>query len=269
MFIKPIKCDSCGFEGRPGSNFMTSGYMLFCKCGHTFTISDWQDQNVLSENIFVRLGALANATESGKVNLLPGQISYVTFSKPFDHICRTFLTPTTPILVQEAHRNNTGMIIMTGTIQDTPITEETEIAWIVYGLRDIDLLPSWKIQFFAATSHSINGLYKPAVFNYATSFEVFLETYLSDKLNKRFGQDCTDYLLQKTWRVEDRCKDLLELASGHRLTELSDVYQPWDTNVRRVRNDLAHGKAITVDQVAAELAHQATYQAIRWIECLS
>jgi len=71
-----------------------------------------------------------------------------------------------------------------------------------------------------------------------------------------------DYLLKKTWRIEERVKELLEQACGVRLTERQDVYQPWDKYVREPRNKLSHGEQIVVDEAAAENAHQATWQVL-------
>ncbi len=274
MFIDLIQCDHCGHRGRPGTDFGASGSPcneLHCKCGHTFAIADGRDQCALSTHIFLRLEALSNQTEHGAVTLLPGHTATVTFSRPFDYVCRAFLTPHSqiPVIAQEAHLQNTGMIILAGLLDpSTPINEKAEVAWLVHGLRDLDSLPPWRVHFFAAVTHLANGLYKPALLDYSAAFELFLETYLREKLVRSFGEGCADHLLRKSWRIEDRCKDLLELATGHKLTERTDVYQPWDTSVRKVRNELAHGASVPVDQAAAERAHQATYQAIRWIECL-
>lgn len=203
--------------------------------------------------------------------LVPGQTANVTFSRPFDYVCRAFLTPNSrsPVIAQEAHLQTSGMIILAGRFESSaPITEAVEISWLVHGLCNVNSLPPWRVHFFAAATHLANGLYKPALLDYSAAFELFLETYIREKLIQSYGTACTEHLLRKSWRVEDRCKDLLELATGHRLSERSDVYQPWDTDVRRVRNELAHGTVVPIDHAAAESAHQATYQAIRWVECL-
>jgi len=161
------------------------------------------------------------------------------------------------------------MLILAGRYEvDGNTPKAVAVSWSVYGLISIADLPAWFIQFYAAATHLVNGLYKPALLDYAVAFELFLESFLRMKLTARFGTIHAEYLLRKGWRVEDRCKDILQLATGHRMTDRNDVFQPWDIFVRRPRNELAHGQRIDIDNIAVESAHQATYQAIRWIETL-
>lgn len=275
MFIELIKCAHCGTKGRPGTEFHLSIdgslHRLRCDCGHAFDLPDPLDQCILSDNIFVRLGALSNQREGGFVTVPAGGTAKVVFRRAFDFACRAFLTPLGNQLTyaKEAYLQNDCMIVLaarhaTDDIELLPI----EVSWSVYGLIDIDALPAWYVQFYAAATHLANGLFKPALLDYAAAFELFLERYLRSRLEARFGLDCTDLILHKSWRVEDRCKEVLELAVGHRMTERDDLYQPWDAHVRRLRNDIAHGKSVTIGVGEAEAAHQATYQAIRWIERL-
>jgi hypothetical protein len=113
-----------------------------------------------------------------------------------------------------------------------------------------------------------NRLYKPALLDYAIAFEIFLEAYLRSRLNARLGPRATEAMLKENWRVRDRCKKVLRLATGYGMSDRNDVYQPWDVHVRKPRDDVAHGRKSTVKLEEAEKAHQAVYQAIRWIESL-
>lgn len=273
MFIEPIECNICHRKGRPGADFHSSsgpeGYKLHCECGNKIELLDPKDQCVLSENIFVRLGALSNHSEGGFVQVMPGSSMVVTFTRPFEYPCRVFLTPKghTPIYAKEAFIENDKMLILVGAHPDSANSPMTvEVFWTVYGLVSIDSLPTWYVHFYSAVTQLANGLFKPALIDYATSFEVFVESYLNQRLAKRFGAAVSDHLLRKTWRIDERCKELLELATGHRLTERDDVYSPWDRHVRVPRNNLSHGAQISVNRTSAEDAHQATCQAIRWIQ---
>lgn len=275
MFIDLIQCTDCGKRGRPGAAFNLSidgaTHRLHCNCGNAFDLPDPRDQCILSDNVFVRLGALSNYQEGGFVDVTPGGSTKVTFRRAFDYPCRAFLAPlgNQAIYAKEAYLDSNCMVILAGRHAPDPDTAPAiEVSWSVYGLVGIDVLPAWNVQFYAAATHLANNLFKPALLDYAGAFELFLEEYLRSRLERRFSADCAELILRKSWRVEDRCKDILELASGHRMTERVDVYQPWDIHVRKPRNDLAHGKRVPVGPADAENAHQATYQAIRWIESL-
>lgn len=276
MLINPIQCSSCGKKGRPGVAFNHSidglhHHRLHCDCGNTFDLINPRDQCILSDNVFARLGALSNHQESGLTHVTPGGSTKVVFRRAFDFPCRAFLTPcgNQAIYAKELFLDNEGMVILAGRhFTNTASLEAIQVSWSVYGLVEIDELSAWYIQFYAATTHLANGLFKPALMDYSGAFELFLESTLRSRLGARFGADCTELILRKSWRVEDRCKDILELATGHKLTEYPEIYQPWDTCVRKPRNDIAHGKVVTVGAQEAEAAHQATYQAIRWIENL-
>ena len=273
MFIDLVQCASCGKKGRPGVAFNLSidglHHRLRCDCGNAFDLPDPRDQCILSDNVLVRLGALSNHHEGGFVDVTPGGSTKVTFSRAFDYPCRAFLTPRGSQLIyaKEAFLDKTCMVLLAGRHTTDPGPSlAIEVSWSVYGLIGIDALPAWYVQFYAAATHLANGLFKPALLDYAGAFELFLEEHLRLRLEGRFGGDCAELILRKSWRVEDRCKDILELAAGHKMTERADVYQPWDIHVRQPRNDLAHGKGVAVGPEEAENAHQATYQAIRWIE---
>jgi hypothetical protein len=275
MFIDLIQCTDCGKRGRPGAAFNLSidgaTHRLHCNCGNAFDLPDPRDQCILSDNVFVRLGALSNYQEGGFVDVTPGGSTKVTFRRAFDYPCRAFLAPlgNQAIYAKEAYLDSDCMVILAGRhATDSDTAPAIEVSWSVYGLVGIDVLPAWNVQFYAAATHLANNLFKPALLDYAGAFELFLEEYLRSRLERRFSADCAELILRKSWRVEDRCKDILELASGHRMTERVDVYQPWDIHVRKPRNDLAHGKRVPVGPADAENAHQATYQAIRWIESL-
>jgi hypothetical protein len=150
--------------------------------------------------------------------------------------------------------------------------------WHVYGLVELDSLPAWHVQYYSALTHLINGLFKPALLDYAIAFEIFIASFLRERLTTSFGASMTDYVLRRTEKIEERVKGLLEQACGQSMSSHTDVYQPWHSHtdvyqpwhdhVQRPRNHVAHGKPIVIDTAEAERAHQAIWQAIRWIESL-
>ena len=115
--------------------------------------------------------------------------------------------------------------------------------------------------------HAHRGFFKAALMDYAIAFEIFIETFLRGKLSQGYDNDLADYLLNRTWRVTDRVSHLLRFAAGERLQDGPGVYEPWLESVCRPRNAIVHGQVLQVGEEEAENAHQAVYQAIRWIEC--
>jgi hypothetical protein len=244
-----------------------------CRCGNKFEVSS--DQLVLSSSPFLRLLVLSNHTEYGSVAATPGISTKVVFKRPFEFACRAYVTPVVPdgfpVLVREHFLQKDSMLILTSVLRQEHLKPVNPISlnWTVYGLVETDMLPAWRIQYYSALTHLINSFFKPALLDYAIAFELFLEDFLRKRLTASVGQSMTDYLLENAWRINDRVKDLMEQACGQPLSARPDVYQPWDEYVRKPRNELSHGKQLVVGELAAERAHQATWQAIKWIESVA
>lgn len=201
------------------------------------------------------------------MDICPGRSCEIRFSKWFDFPCKAFLTPCAKIRLKESYLHRNKMLVLSSVWEnEREVPATAKFSWAVYGLIDLDLLPTWYIHFYGAITQLEHGLFKPALIDYAVAFEVFLDTFLTARLTKRCGTEVARYLLRRAPRIEERVKDLLELAIGSRLSSRDDVYQPWDKDVRTLRNKLAHGERLTVDRDAVERAHSAVYQAIRWIQ---
>jgi len=272
VFIDLIKCEKCGRTGRPGeAGFRTTGKSdtVLCDCGNALGVESLRDQSILSVNAFCRLMGASNHLQCGELSIVPGRIARVTFQQPFDYPCRAYLTPVGGVIfVKELSLRRDGMIILSSHENQPVSSEPISLNWLVYGLIEIDNLPSWYVHFYSGVSNAQNGLYKPALLDYAVSFEAFMENFLRVHLTRRYDQQIAEYLLDRTTHIQDRCKKILEIAIGHRLSERTDLYQPWDNHVREPRNRLMHGEKIPIDKNAVEKAHQAVYQAIRWIQSL-
>ncbi len=251
-----------------------SGNDVMCTCGNRFTDSSI-DQRILSSNIFVRLNALSNHSEYGSASTTIGRAKQVTFAVPFDFVGRVYLTPTGefPFAAKEYFENTQGMLVLTsfleGEASGKQVPPTVQFNWMVYGLKDIDSLAPWYVLFYGATTQAIAGLFKAALLDYAVAFEAFLESFLAKRLTEKYGEELSKYLMRRAWRVEERSKDVLEVVTGHKLSEREDVYQPWFEHVKRPRDLLAHGDRLAVRQSDTELAHNAVYQAIRWIESVA
>jgi hypothetical protein len=125
---------------------------------------------VLSTNLFTRLGALSNHTEIGSAQVGAGSTVEIKFKRPFDLPTRVVVTPLAPagvrVLARELTLENERMIVGTSMVgaANSGFDQQIAVNYIVYGLVDIDKLPTWRIQYFAAASQLANRLFKPALF---------------------------------------------------------------------------------------------------------
>ena len=244
---------------------------VHCQCGRAIDVESPFDQMVLSSNPFVRMRALCNHTQTGFVVLSPGYMSEVQFADPFEVPYTAFFTAiTASIVVRELALRPDGMTLLSSWARKEDAgCKKAVVVWLVFGLKGIDRVPSWRVHLSSAAAQLGNRLYRPALLDYAVSFETFVEAFLNRQLSERYGDQVAEYVLKKTWHVEERCKEVLRLAVGHSLTEDQDLWKAWKERVQEPRNDLAHGKPVVVGQAEAEQAHQAVYQAIAWIQRLA
>lgn len=274
MFIKPIECDVC--HRRDDLQFIgqLSTFRAKCKCGNELQVS--RDQMILFNQFYGRLEALSNHIQWGSVESTPGMIDRITFTEPFELVGHVSLTPVVPtgfpngIYPGEIMTNNIELLFGTSVVLKEALrfAEPIKVNWRVYGLIKVDSLPIWLVQFYSAMIQSMRGRLKPALLDYSIAFELFVEAFLRGRLGNSCGPDTTDYLLDKLWRIDERVKDLMKQVCGYRLSDGPDVYGPWDEYVRKPRNQIAHGQQINIDSGDLEKAHQAVWQAIRWIESL-
>lgn len=276
FMIKPLVCDKCGRTGYPAEQGFRRSYVgteetIHCECGHKFHSYYDRDQHIMSGNIFVRLGAASNHSQHGTVMITPGILTIIKFDKSFDFIGNVFFTPErVPVFVKEIHSTGEEITIVSSVPMNCELpSEQVKLHWTVYGLVDVDALPTWFIHFYSAIVNANNRFWKPALLDYAVAFEIFMETFLYESLSKNFSERIAKFLLKKTWQIENRTKELLELAVDHRLTEDNEIYKPWNDWVREPRNRLSHGEKLITDYDDIERAHRAVYQAIRWIESLA
>jgi hypothetical protein len=276
MFINPVECDVCHRRDTGGLQFsgQFSTFKTKCTCGNEFEITT--DRLVLFGGLYGRLEALSNHVQYGAVECAPGIIDRVTFKEPFEFVGHVSLTPVAPrgfpngIYPGEIMTNNIELLFGTSVVLKEALrfAEPIKVNWRVYGLIKVDSLPIWLVQFYSAMIQSMRERLKPALLDYSIAFELFVEAFLRGRLGNSCGPDMADYLLDKLWRIDERVKDLMKQVCGYRLSDGPDVYGPWDEYVRKPRNQIAHGQQINIDSEDVEKAHQAVWQAIKWIESL-
>lgn len=271
--IQPIVCPQCGHTGFPGeegmSGIIDDGTLtIACKCGNKFPVPWNRDQYILSKHLMNRIMAACNGIEWGTVEITPGVIENVTFEIPFATIGIVELTPncTYPLHVNEVLVNPERMMIGSSAFDAKHATSERiRINYVVYGLHSQIDVPAWFQQFFAAIVNTRKMLYKPALIDYATAFEMFVELHLQRKLTQKYDESVATFLLDKNPKIETRVKDVLELATGVKMPSNDEIYQPWHVRVQRMRNKLAHGEILSIGHDDVEQAHQAVYRAMKWI----
>jgi hypothetical protein len=277
-FIEPITCSNCGQKGRPGDKgFISHGWFVTCNtCEQKMEMQNPRDQNILADNIFGRIFALSNHGENAPRKNTIGKSERINFARPFDYVGLASFAPHSNTFFVD-HFNpyysdplKDHMIILTSNIPgSSEIASEIEYDYAVFGLVNAQSLPSWYILFYNAISNlEYYRQYRTAFLEYSIAFEAFIEQFLVAHLTAKYDAKTADELLEKTGRMEDRVKQLLEDAIGHRLSENPRIYQPWDEDVRKPRNKLIHGTPVPIGKGEAERAHQAIYQAIRWIQRL-
>ena len=262
---------------KDSTSFFGQLSVLKAKCGggREFPVS--KDQMVLFGGLYGRLDALSNHVQYGSVESAPGMIDRITFKEPFELVGHVSLTPVVPtgfpngIYPGEIMANNTELLFGTSVVLPEALQfgQPIKIHWRVYGLVKLDNLPIWLVQFYSAMIQLMKGRLKPALLDYSTAFELFIESFLRARLCNSYGPDMAEYLLDRAWRIDERVKDLMKQACGIRLTDGPDVYTPWDEYVRKPRNQIAHGQQINIDSESVEKAHQAVWQAIKWVESLA
>lgn len=205
-------------QARAGSRLLVRGnkHTIHCECGNHFDVSQAHDQRILSTNEFCRIGAIANHVQRGKIHVQPGSFEVIKFEKPFESICKVYFTPYGfPLDVKERWTEKGSMTVLTSVPPNShPEEHFVEVSWAVYGLIGIDQLPTWKVLFCGGVTNAMNSLYKPALLDYAASFESFLAEHLKLHLTRLYGADLSGFLLKRLWRVEERLRELLNLVVG-------------------------------------------------------
>lgn len=282
-FIEPVTCSNCGQKGRPGDmGFISHGWFVTCnKCNQKMEVQNPRDQNILADNLFGRIYALSNYQEGSFKECIVGKSLKIDFAKPFDYVGFASFGPSGRFFADRFDPYNLDpikdhLIILTSEIpgvlpnEGVPDSVKIGVQYSVVGLINIQSIPPWYLLFYNALSDLIyHRQYKTSFLEYSMAFEAFIEQFLSEQLTAKYDKEIAEYLIEKTkGRIEDRVKQLLDLATGHKLQENLAVYQPWDECVRQPRNKLIHGVVVNIGKEEAEKAHQATYQAIRWVQRL-
>jgi hypothetical protein len=257
-----------GWFAHPTSPFE----VVTCTCGRSFTMLDAASH----AHSFTRWAALSTHVEFGAVTMRPGEAVNIELTAPFDVVGPTNITLNMhePGFMLTAARPlaETQLTIMTSMApgETLPPTAGT-VVWAIHGIRDANSHPTWWLQLYAAMENAAKWNWKPALIDYASAFETYVETFLSRTLTQRYGQPMADYLLKEKKWIDDRVKGVMELATNHRLSERSNhaIYSAWDNDVRIPRNKLAHGDAVPITGTEVEKAHQAVIKAIQWIETLA
>jgi len=174
--------------------------IIHCVCENKIPVNEAHDQSILSSNIFVRLSEASNYSEFGEIEIIPGQIAEIKFRNLFDFPCKAFFSPQeVAIAVKELKLEKDRMLVLSSSWGNSfsKVPTSVKVSWSVFGLVDIENLPVWYVHFYGAITQCENGLFKPALLDYAVAFETFIESYLKERLTVRHGDTMSEYLLKK------------------------------------------------------------------------
>jgi hypothetical protein len=106
-------------------------------------------------------------------------VAEVKFNRRFDFPCKVYFTPEgSPIVAKEVFLKGDQMTVVSSIWPGRSLTSEpVRVTWLIYGLIDIEALPTWYIHFYSAITQVSNGLYKTGLFDYAVSFETLLKAF--------------------------------------------------------------------------------------------
>lgn len=286
--LAPVSCPRCGRTGYPGWHPFVGTYphideasgvwhteTLTCSCGHRFDVSFDMRLHALSESPFSRWFAASNAYEAGTVDITIGTIAPVRLKEPCDLVGLVLLRPVGEdaprglVLKELIAGDGGGIDILSAWAPGTealPQAVRVQVHWQVFGLRGIEALNIGRVQFYAAMIHAKDRLWKPALLEYASAFEAYVERYLHGILARRFGEQAAHHLLSENKGIEGRVTGFLRLVAGYELKDEPDLFRDWQEAVQQRRNKLAHGVRMGIGAADVERAHQAVYRAIDWMD---
>ena len=288
--IEPVECPSChqraflgdpplsggGWSLPPGGKFPPTTEIIACACGHRFERPYEADQHIIGQQPFGRWQAASNHRETASLTVRVGEELVWKFSLPFDVIGASYFTPEGWFvrLMPEFASNGADARLVTSrptveyisAVELPALGQAVQFAALVYGLRDLASVPTWRQVFYSAMFHTQRGLLRPAFLDYETAFEAFVGDYLRSHLTRRFDVSLADYLLRRNYAIEGRVSHLMEQAVGFSLKDIGDLNRLWHTQVQQMRNLLTHGAGLNVTPDQVEQAHRVVYRIIRWIE---
>jgi hypothetical protein len=231
-------------------------------CGHISSRLDI----LIEANGFDRLWAVSTGGEIGKARLRVGQVHLVAFSAPLELVGLVTCNPRMDCYARPLLVGTGGFSIITSVPPEADIpSHAVDISYFALGIRKVADVEEWWLRLHDAVHGAFEFRYKSAFLDYAVTFEMFVETYLYERLCSDMNTERAEIILKKFKGIEERAKDGLKLATGHSLTEDPGVYSAWQKHVQQPRNALMHGARVVIGQEEAEAAHQAVCRAIQWI----
>lgn len=100
------------------------------------------------------------------------------------------------------------------------------------------------------------------------ALELFLEAFLESKfLAKGLDDAAVSDHLGRFWRTKERLRELLSEATGHTLSENSDLWDRFCTIYDQIRNKLIHvGK--NIDEQKAKDTLETCRDVMNWVSAL-
>ena len=284
-YIQPLECPHCANKGyigeigavsidEIGHNPLLYNLTVHCLNGHDYIVEDPQmamdHMFVQSTSLRLRLHALADGREHHRTFVTLGQLQLFQLVTSFEYREDVDFMIDPPYIVLQHNQENRAGIWITLASEDPSIKatdQSLKVLYTVYGLRDLSILPTWRILLFNSVLLAIKGMYKLSLIECASAFEIALEACLSKQLSKQYNGKFAKGTLNSISSIERRFSMLFPIVTGHMHTEVAGLYAHWQTDVQGPRNRAVHDNH-TPSEEDVNMAQITAYGAIRWIEDL-
>ncbi len=203
-----------------------------------------------------------NSHESGKVEVIVGNLTKIQFIQPFLDIPEINLTPylnLKPVDVVSGYITSEGFAIFSSA--DTcSIGEKCQITWHASGNHASAPIPLWRMLLSSAKEHQKSKNYRSEIVELESAFEVFVGEYLGKNLQVKLRQETVNWFLKRS--IEEELQIGFIELNGTPLKKLHEIpYRAWVTKVKQLRDAVVH-QGINVTAEQAKVARKAVFDLI-------
>jgi hypothetical protein len=235
-------------------------------CGYNFSLQEGVKKAFSSDIPFIIHNFQYNARDSGKVEIVIGQLKTIVFSHPFEDVPHVYLTPfEKPVNVVPGRVTNVEFSIF--SCDSGTLGEMREITWIAYGNRAYNAIPIWRKLLSSSKAHQLRKDFRSELVDLESAFEVFIGEYLGMTLKNKLKDETINWILKLS--IEEQLKIGFIELKGKALNELEpEAYRKWQKNVKETRDKVVH-KGIFITEEEARNAREAVFDLITKIDSLA
>lgn len=221
-----------------------------------------------SDNIFVIHSFQYNAEESGKIEIMVGQLKTIKFSEVFDDAPQIYLTATSPNpsgCDADAVAGNISKSQFTIFSSGTPSVGWTKrFDWGARGNRNSETTPIWRKLISNSKNHQFRRDFRAELVDLESAFEVFVDEYLAQALKSKLKDETVEWILGRS--IEEKLKVGFTELKGQSLSKLHPVaHGRWQRDAKEVRDSVVH-RGVSVSPEQAEKAREAVFDLITLVD---